>query len=422
LGLKNNGPGKGSEVLISKTKFFKAPENPAALTRRRFLAAACAGAGFFLGHPVIRSVEGLGKSREAQAQELRKGWIGSRPSPYYISLGKGQIQCTLCPRQCQVGPGGRGDCRVRENRQGVYHSLVYGNPCAVHVDPVEKKPFFHLLPASRSFSIATAGCNLHCKFCQNWEISQAGPEETFNFDLPPQRVASLALEQRCASIASTYVEPTIFIEYLIDVGKAARPKGILNTCHSNGYINPHPLNDLIPHLDAACIDLKGFREEFYRDLSEGTLEPVLNTLKALVRRKVHLEIVNLVIPTHNDQPPLIEAMCRWIARELGPQIPLHFSRFYPLYRLKNLPPTPVATLESARSLALKAGLHHVYIGNIPGHEGEHTYCPQCRKLLVRRRAYQVLEVNLKKNRCPQCDREIYGIWEAPGTPAREKAI
>ena len=246
-------------------------------------------------------MEGWGKLPEARAQELRKGWIGSRPSPYYISLGKGQIQCTLCPRQCQVGPGGRGDCRVRENRQGVYHTLVYGNPCAVHVDPVEKKPFFHFLPASRSFSIATAGCNLRCKFCQNWEISQAGPGD---LQLRPAAGAggALALEQRCASIAYTYVEPTIFYEYMMDVGKAVRPKGILNTCHSNGYINPQPLNDLIPHLDAACIDLKGFREEFYRDLSDGTLEPVLNTLKTLVRRKVHLEIVNLVIPTHNDEP------------------------------------------------------------------------------------------------------------------------
>jgi pyruvate formate lyase activating enzyme len=309
-----------------------------------------------------------------------------------------------------VPPGGRGECQVRENRKGVYQSLVYGNPCAVHVDPIEKKPFFHVLPASRSFSIATAGCNLHCKFCQNWEISQAAPEQTFNFDLPPQRIAALARENGCASIASTYVEPTIFIEYMIDIGRAGRPLGLLNTCHSNGYINTKPLLDLIPFLDAACIDLKGFREDFYRELSDGTLEPVLQTLKTLARHKVHLEIVNLVIPTQNDQPLMIEEMCRWIRRELGPQIPLHFSRFYPLYKLKNLPPTPVATLEKARVIALKAGLEYVYIGNIPGHEGENTYCPHCQKLLVRRKGYQILEAAVKNSHCPQCGKKIYGIW------------
>jgi len=382
------------------------------LNRRQFLGR-CGQAGLILAAGGPLNLLSPGQAPELLAQDLRQGFVRSQPSPYYISLGQHRIQCTLCPRQCQVSPGGRGECRVRENRQGVYHSLVYGNPCAVHVDPIEKKPFFHVLPASRSFSLATAGCNLHCKFCQNWEISQAAPEETFNFDLSPQKVASLAKENGCATIASTYVEPTIFIEYLIDIGRAGRPLGLLNTCHSNGYINPQPLLDLIPFLDAACIDLKGFREDFYRQLSDGTLAPVLLTLKTLVKHKVHLEIVNLVIPGKNDQPQMIEEMCRWIRKELGPQIPLHFSRFYPLYKLKNLPPTPVATLEMARAMAGKAGLEHVYIGNISGHEGEHTYCPQCQKLLIRRLGYQIQEMHLKKGRCSQCGKRIYGLWENP---------
>lgn len=380
-------------------KFFDVTDEPD-LSRRRFLTH-CLWAGVLVGC-------GGGFAR---AQELRRGFVRSKSSPYFLPLDQGRIQCTLCPRQCQVPPGGRGECQVRENRKGVYHTLVYGNPCAVHVDPIEKKPFFHLLPASRSFSIATAGCNFHCKFCQNWEISQARPEETFNFDLPPQRVAFLAKENGCATIASTYVEPTIFMEYMIDVGKAGRPLGILNTCHSNGFVSPKPLADLIPYLDGACIDLKGFGEAFYQELSDGQLAPVLNTLKTLAKKKVHLEIVNLIIPTKNDQPEMIEDMSRWISRELGPHIPLHFSRFYPLYRLKNLPPTPVATLETARVLARKAGLEYVYIGNIPGHEGENTYCPHCQKLLVRRRGYQIHENNLKKGQCLKCGKKIAGRWE-----------
>ena len=392
-------------------RFFKEPPlSGGEVTRRQFLSTCCrasllaaAGGGLPL----------LAPRGKASAQDLRKGFVRAVPSPYYLPLGQGRIQCTLCPRLCRVAPGDRGECRVRENRQGVYHSLVYGNPCAVHLDPIEKKPFFHVLPASRSFSIATAGCNLHCKFCQNWEISQAAPEETFNFDLPPQRIADLAKENGCASIASTYVEPTIFIEYMIEVGQAARAQGLLNTCHSNGYINPKPLADLLVHLDAACIDLKGFSDTFYRELSDGSLEPVLSTLKTLVRKKIHLEIVNLVIPTKNDQPEMIEEMCRWINKELGSWIPIHFSRFYPLYRLKNLPPTPVATLEKARAVALKAGLEHVYIGNIPGHEGEHTYCPQCKKLLIRRLGYQIQEAQIKKGQCPKCGKKIYGIWDKP---------
>lgn len=382
-----------------------------ALTRRQFLRR-CVQGGLLVGCSGGAALFGQSLfAKPARAQELRKGFIRTKPSPYYLSVGQNRIQCTLCPRQCQVGPGLRGDCQVRENRQGVYHTLVYGNPCAVHVDPVEKKPFYHLLPATRSFSIATAGCNLHCKFCQNWEISQSAPEETFNFDLPPSKVAALAKDNGCATVASTYVEPTIFFEYMLDVGKAVRPLGILNTCHSNGYVNPKPLADLIPWLDGACIDLKGFREDFYQDLSDGQLEPVLNTLKTLVKKKVHLEIVNLVIPTKNDQPQMIEEMARWIVRELGPHIPLHFSRFYPLYRLKNLPPTPVATLEMARTKARQAGLEYVYLGNIPGHEGENTSCPHCQRLLIRRRGYQIMENNLKKGHCPKCGKKIAGIWE-----------
>jgi pyruvate formate lyase activating enzyme len=351
--------------------------------------------------------------RAASAQEVRYGFLKPHPAQFYRGLPDFLVQCQLCPRNCEVMDGERGECGVRENRQGKYYTLAYANPCAVHIDPVEKKPFFHLLPGSGSFSIATAGCNLHCKFCQNWEISQARPDKTYNFDLPPGQVVAKALESGCPSIAHTYVEPIIFYEYMVEVGRLAKKAGIYNTCHSAGYINPQPLESLAEVLDAACIDLKSFDPQFYRDLVEAELEPVLNTLKTLRRRGVHVEIVNLVIPQFNDQPDTIRRMCAWIKEELGPLTPLHFSRFYPLYKMLNHYPTPVSTLEQVRKLALDAGLKYVYIGNFPGHEAENTFCHHCGRLLIARRGYRVGEVHLKDGTCNYCGAKIPGIWRKP---------
>ncbi len=346
----------------------------------------------------------------ALAQKGNKGLLGSKLSPHFTSLKDGKIQCRLCPRECIVPSGGRGFCGVRENREGKYYSLVYGNPCAVHVDPVEKKPFYHLLPASTSFSIATAGCNFRCKFCQNWEISQVTPDETYNFELPPDRVVELAKKAGSRSIAYTYVEPTIFYEYMLDTAKLAKKEGILNVCHSNGFINPGPLKELSKVLGGANIDLKSFTEEFYSSMSQGRLAPVLRTLKTLKGEGIHLEITNLVIPTQNDDPEMVQKMCVWIKNELGPDTPIHFSRFYPLYKLRNLPPTPVTTLERNRKIAMEAGLEYAYIGNVPGHEGERTYCPSCKKVLINRQGYYVAEINLNKGKCKFCGKPISGIW------------
>ncbi|MBM4294963.1 MAG: AmmeMemoRadiSam system radical SAM enzyme, partial [Deltaproteobacteria bacterium] len=333
-------------------------------SRRRFIQAG-ASALALLSWPV---------STRAASVEARLGFIRPHPAQFYRPLEGGLVQCQLCPRTCEVLDGDRGECGVRENRKGNYFSLVYGNPCAVHVDPVEKKPLFHVLPGSGSFSIATAGCNLHCKFCQNWEISQARPEKTYNFDLPPEKVVDLARETNCASIAYTYVEPIIFYEYMTDVSRLAKKAGIINVCHSAGYIREKPLEALCDVLGAACVDLKSFEADFYRELVGAELEPVLNSLKTLRRRGVHLEIVNLVIPQMNDKPESITRMCAWIKDELGPLTPLHFSRFYPLYKMLQHFPTPVSTLEKARDLALKAGLKYVYIGNVPGNPAEDTNC------------------------------------------------
>jgi pyruvate formate lyase activating enzyme len=374
------------------------------LTKREFLKSC--GASLCL----LSAAHLFGVPKTSQAQIAKKGLIKTKLSPYFTPLDGGEIQCELCPRQCRVPKGKRGYCRVRENREGKYYSLVYGNPCAVHLDPIEKKPFFHLLPATTSFSLATVGCNFQCKFCQNWEISQAFPEDVYNYDVPPEMIVKKAKEVGAHSIAYTYVEPTIFYEYMIDICQLGKKAGLLNVCHSNGFINPDPLKNLCKVMDAANIDLKGFTETFYRDLCSGELKPVLETLKTLKKEKVHLEITNLVIPTQNDEMSGVKEMCLWVKKELGADTPIHFSRFYPLYKLRSLPPTPVSTLEKARAVALSTGLEYVYIGNVPGHEGEHTFCPKCKKLLIQRAGYMIGENHLKGGKCKYCGKPITGIW------------
>jgi pyruvate formate lyase activating enzyme len=396
--------GKGLSSLSARNLSYLNNRFRGDLTKRHFLRLC--GTSFC----VFSAAHLFGLPRAAEAQRPVKGLIKTKLSPFFASLPGGDIQCELCPKRCRVAKGKRGYCRVRENRDGKYYSLVYGNPCAVHLDPIEKKPLFHVLPASTSFSLATAGCNFQCKFCQNWEISQAQPEDLYNYDVPPEFVVKKAQETRARSIAYTYVEPTIFYEYMYDIGVVAKKAGILNVCHSNGFINSDPLHKLCEVMDAANIDLKGFTDAFYRELCEGALVPVLETLKTLKRQKVHLEITNLVVPTRNDDPAIVREMCLWIKKELGADTPIHFSRFYPLYKLRSLPPTPVSTLEKIRATALSVGLEYVYIGNVPGHEGENTYCPKCKKLVIQRTGYMVGELHLHGGKCRYCGKPIPGIW------------
>ena len=373
-------------------------------TKREFLKT------FGAGLCVASAACILGIPQPSQAQAMKKGLIKTKLTPLYTPLEAGEIRCELCPHRCRVSRGKRGLCRVRENRDGKYYSLVYGNPCAIHPDPIEKKPFFHLLPGTISYSIATAGCNFQCKFCQNWEISQASPEDVFSYDVPAEMIVKKAKEIGARSIAYTYVEPTVFYEYMVDIAHLARKAGLLNVTHSNGFINPTPLRDLCKVLDAANIDLKGFSDSFYRELCGGELRPVLETLKILKKEGVHLEITNLMIPTKNDDIDGVREMCLWIKKELGPETPIHFSRFYPLYKLRTLPPTPVSTLERARAVALSVGLEYVYLGNIPGHEAEHTYCPGCQKRIIQRTGYMVGEIHMKSGKCKFCGKPISGVW------------
>ncbi len=331
---------------------------------------------------------------------------------FYQSLGDSRVQCMLCPRKCVILSGKRGFCGVRENKGGVLYSLVYAKPVTLTIhDPIEKKPLFHFFPTSLTFSVATAGCNLRCKFCQNWEISQAKPEELRYAYLEPYALVEKAREQGRFIIAYTYSEPTIFYEYMLETAKLARAQGIKNCMHSNGFINPEPLRALCKYLDAANIDLKGFTDDYYVDLTEGALSPVLESLKILKEEGVHLEITTLLVPGQNDDELSLMRMCQWIKDNLGLEVPVHFSRFFPTYRLIHLEPTPFETLEKARTIAVSCGLKYVYIGNVPGSQAENTNCPSCGRIVIRRAGYAVSEVNITHGKCDFCGEEIAGVWE-----------
>ncbi|MBI5326096.1 MAG: AmmeMemoRadiSam system radical SAM enzyme [Ignavibacteriae bacterium] len=337
-------------------------------------------------------------------------WKWSKEASFYNSKNN-TVYCGLCPHGCIVESGERGFCRSKVNIDGKYYSVGYGNPCAANIDPIEKKPLYHFLPTTKAFSIAVAGCNLRCLNCQNWTISQVQPEETDNYDMFPEVVVKKAVEGKCSSIAYTYSEPNSYYDYMYDTSKIANSKGIKNLLISNGYINEKPLRRLAKYINAANINLKSFKNEIYKKLNGGSLAPVQNTLRVLKEEGVWLEITNLVIPTWTDDFNMIKEMCKWLVSAKLDDCPLHFLKFMPLYKLTHLPITPVSTLEKARNIALDAGMKYVYLGNVPGHPGENTFCPNCRKQIIERKGYYILENNLKKNCCKFCGEKIAGIWE-----------
>ncbi len=330
---------------------------------------------------------------------------------YWEPLQSKRIECRLCPKKCQVDDLERGYCGVRENRDGKYYTHVYAAPCTVHPDPIEKKPFYHFLPGTRAFSLATVGCNMDCAYCQNWQISQIRPEQVEAYYLPPETVADYAVQSDCPSIAYTYTEPVVFYEYMYDCAAVARERGIRSVMVSNGYILEKPLRELCKVLDGIKVDLKSFREKFYQEVCAGELAPVLDALKIIRDEGVWLELVYLMVPTLNDSEAEIEELCAWVHQELGDDVPLHFSRFHPQYRLKHLPATPVRHLERALRIARSAGLNYVYLGNVVGHETESTRCPACEKVVVRRVGYTVLETALNGENCKYCGQKIAGVWQ-----------
>ena len=385
------------------------------MTRKEFLKTIGMGTCAFLyaSQPFgvsskerpYKSVKGEIFKNDAPA----KPWRWSIEGFHYASNGK-DVQCQICPNRCYLRQGDRSICRSKVNIKGKLYSLAYGNPCSIHIDPIEKKPLFHFYPTTPIFSIATAGCNFRCLNCQNWEISQRKPEELRNAELFPEEVVREAKKRNIPSIAYTYSEAITYYEYMFNTAKIARRQGIKNVAVSNGYINESPLLALTQYLDGANIDLKSFDDRIYRSLNGGQLKPILNTLKTLHKQDVWLEIATLVIPTYTDDPEMIKQMCGWILKELGPDYPLHFLRFAPLYKLTRLPATPVRTLEQFRDLALKEGIRYVYLGNVPGHEGCHTYCHSCHRMLLERTGYIMKQNNLKKGRCKFCNTEIPGRW------------
>jgi len=333
----------------------------------------------------------------------------SRESPYAVNTPKG-VKCQICPNNCILREGLDSICRTHIVKDGKLYTIAYGNPCSVHIDPIEKKPLFHYLPATSSFSIATAGCNFACLNCQNWEISQQSPKDTRNVELFPEKVVEEAIRNGCRTIAYTYSEPIAFYEYMYDTARIAKSRGVRNLLISNGFINERPLRDLSKFIDAANINLKSFSEETYEKLNGGSLQPILNTLKILKAEGVWLEITNLVIPGWTDDLNMIHEMCMWLSANGFADNPLHFSRFHPLHKLTSLPYTPVDVLEKARNIALKTGIHYVYIGNVPGTPAESTYCPSCKKIVIERRGFAILANNMNKDACKFCNTKINGVW------------
>lgn len=330
----------------------------------------------------------------------------------YEKLKGTDVRCHLCAHDCLVSNGQRGICAVRENRDGILYSLVYGKVVASNIDPIEKKPLFHFLPGSSSFSIATAGCNFRCRHCQNYEISQFPRERKFTIpgnDMTPEDIVNAALQNNCESISYTYTEPTIFFEFAYDCAKLAHEKGIKNIFVSNGYTGAETTKLIAPYLDANNIDLKG-SDTFYKKICGARLEPVRNTIKLMKELGVWVEVTTLIIPDHNDSDKDLNDIVDFIA-SVDPSIPWHVSRFYPTYLLTDKPPTPVETLKRAVNIGYQKGLKYIYTGNVPGEKGENTFCPLCKTVLIERLGFRVLKNRIRDNACPQCKQPVSGIWK-----------
>ena len=320
------------------------------------------------------------------------------------------IMCRICPNECVLKEGETSKCNNRRVHDSKLWTMAYGNPCSANVDPVEKKPMYHFFPGSRAYSIATAGCNLVCLNCQNWTISQTSPDKTRNYDLMPEKVVQESIKNNCRSIAYTYSEPTTFYEYTYETAVLARKAGVRNIVKSNGYINPDPLKKLCSVIDAANIDLKSFSDSTYLRLTGGKLQPVLDSLKIYKDMGVWLEITNLIVPTWSDNIDEIGRMYKWLSENGFKDTPVHISRFYPMYKLEQLPPTPVEILKNAARIAIGEGLLYVYVGNVPGDEISDTKCPSCGTIVVARQGYRITTNNITGGKCNKCGKEIKGVW------------
>jgi pyruvate formate lyase activating enzyme len=407
------------------------------LTRREFLhhgflAALGAGLAACAGPQRLAETTPLKLTDEASPRPTVEGTPipGLHEARYYRQLDNNWVQCQVCFRRCTVPEGGRGFCRNKVNVGGRYYTMVYGRPSALQIDPIEKEPSFHMLPGATIFCTGTASCNNRCKFCQNWHLSQRSFEEIDHIAITPEQTVELAQEItygalppsvyivggpsieeiRCDAVSFTYNEPTVFYEHMFDVARLAKQAGLRALCHTNGGMNEEPLAALLEHMDAVTVDLKAFTPQFYQEVSSSQLEPVLRTLQQIHGSGVHLEIVNLVVPTLNDDMDDIRRMCQWIRDTLSAEVPLHFTRFFPAYKLTRLPPTPIETLERAVHIADEESLQYVYIGNCPGHERNSTFCPGCGEKIIERVHFAVHSLDVEQGKCRFCGHSIPGIW------------
>jgi len=345
--------------------------------------------------------------------------LTEKEASLYTVLGNNYVKCSVCPHRCTIRPGGKGICKTRINKNGKLFTLIYGEVTSTAVDPIEKKPLFHFWPGSHSFSISAVGCSFKCPWCQNYHISQVEPGDVFADQLEPERIIELTKKYGCKSISYTYNEPIIWHEYVLDTARLARKEGVLNVLVTNGYITPEALNEVAGLIDAANVDVKGFNEAFYREYCKAELGPVLDATAEMKRRGIHVETTTLIIPKLNDDPKEIKELSEWHVEKLGPDTPLHLSRFYPAYQLSNVPPTPVETIVKARDTAVKEGIRYVYVGNVPGDAGENTYCPFCKQLLIERYGYDITQWHLTDdNHCQKCGKSIPIVGTFERRPSR----
>jgi len=340
----------------------------------------------------------------------RKKKINLKKAMFWKNLNLEDVQCLLCPNRCVIPKNGSGFCGIRKNIDGKLYTIAYSNPCAIHLDPIEKKPLYHFLPSATTLSLAIAGCCMKCAFCQNWEISQKTPDQTKNYRLQPLDIVEKAKELDADVIAYTYTEPTIFYEYMYDISKLARKKNIKNVIVTCGYINDEPFYELCNFLDSGNVNLKGFSDKVYGTLTTGSLEPILATAERFKEKKKWVEITYLVIPGYSDSITEIKNFCNWVLESLDEFTPVHFLRFFPAFKMRNLPPTPLKTLEKCWNLARDLGLKYVYIGNVPGHEGNNTYCHNCGYLLIKREGFFISQNKISNGKCPNCKTKIPGFW------------
>ncbi|MBI4831887.1 MAG: AmmeMemoRadiSam system radical SAM enzyme [Candidatus Lindowbacteria bacterium] len=371
------------------------------LTRREFARKSCCMAAGMLvaAAPVWRTASAVASEQRCEGRHYKK-------------LSGGRIQCFVCPLNCILEDGKTCFCQTRTNVGGTLYNFAYNNPCVLNVDPIEKGPLYHVLPGAQALALGTAGCNLRCLYCQNWAVSQRRPSQTRNFDLEARSIPAYARKKMCRVVSCTYTEPVAFYEYVYDIAAQARGAGLHTHVASAAFINPQPMRELCGVADSFTLALKGFNQEFYKKVCGTELAPVLDAMRVVKEQGRWLEIVTLIIPTLNDDAKSIEDECRWIADNLGANVPLHFARFYPEHRLKNLPPTPQSTLEQALKIGQEAGLKYVYLANLPGHPANNTYCPGCGKPVVKRVGLKTLSVDLSNGKCRFCRAPIPGIWTA----------